>query len=40
MSIVDRIREAFERHEIQRVKIGGFDVDGILRGKYISLEKF
>ena len=25
---------------IEKVKIGGFDVDGILRGKYVSLDKF
>jgi glutamine synthetase len=25
---------------VQQVKLGGFDIDGILRGKYISLEKF
>ena len=37
---VAQIREAFERDEIRRVKVGGFDVDGILRGKHISLEKF
>ncbi len=26
--------------KIDKVKIGGFDVDGVLRGKYVSLEKF
>jgi glutamine synthetase len=25
---------------IKRVKVGGFDLDGVLRGKYISTEKF
>lgn len=25
---------------IRRVKLGGFDIDGILRGKYVSLDKF
>jgi glutamine synthetase len=25
---------------VERVKIGGFDVDGVLRGKYVSLDKF
>jgi glutamine synthetase len=25
---------------IKKVKVGGFDVDGVLRGKYVSLEKF
>lgn len=34
------VREAFERRGIKRVKVGGFDVDGVLRGKYISLDKF
>lgn len=27
-------------HEIRKVKVGGFDVDGVLRGKYVSLDKF
>lgn len=35
-----RLRKAFEEHKIKRVKIGGFDIDGVLRGKYIALEKF
>ncbi len=34
------LKEAFEKHGIRRVKVGGFDVDGILRGKYVSLDKF
>ena len=34
------IREAFEKRGIRRVKVGGFDVDGILRGKYVALDKF
>lgn len=37
---LDEIREAFARHDIKRVKVGGFDVDGVLRGKYIALDKF
>jgi glutamine synthetase len=28
-----------EARGIQRAKIGGFDVDGVLRGKYVSLDK-
>lgn len=28
-----------EREGITRAKIGGFDVDGVLRGKYVSLDK-
>ena len=35
-----QLREIFEARGIRRVKVGGFDVDGILRGKYLSLEKF
>jgi glutamine synthetase len=30
----------FEKHGIRRVKLGCFDTDCTLRGKYISLEKF
>jgi glutamine synthetase len=36
----DEIKQLFATHNIQKVKLGGFDVDGVLRGKYISLEKF
>jgi len=36
----DGIRKAFEERGIRKVKVGGFDVDGILRGKYIDLRKF
>ena len=39
MDLVE-LRAAFERHGIRRVKVGGFDIDGVLRGKYVSLEKF
>jgi glutamine synthetase len=34
------LKEAFAAHGIGRVKIGGFDVDGVLRGKYVSVDKF
>jgi glutamine synthetase len=34
------MKELFERHNIQRVKLGCVDLDGTLRGKYVSLEKF
>jgi glutamine synthetase len=30
----------FTEHQISRIKVGGFDIDGVLRGKYISREKF
>jgi glutamine synthetase len=34
------LKEAFQKHDIRHVKVGGFDVDGILRGKYVALDKF
>ena len=38
--MTEELRRAFEERGIRKVKVGGFDVDGVLRGKYISLEKF
>ncbi len=35
----EELRRDFEKRGIRKVKVGGFDVDGLLRGKYISLEK-
>ncbi len=37
---VDALRRAFEANHIRRVRVGGFDIDGLLRGKYMSLDKF
>lgn len=37
---IEHLREEFRKHGIRRVKLGGFDVDGVLRGKYVSLDKF
>lgn len=34
------LKKTFVERGIRKVKVGGFDVDGILRGKLISLEKF
>jgi glutamine synthetase len=34
------IQDLLAQHNITKVKVGGFDIDGILRGKYISPEKF
>ncbi len=34
------LRAAFAERNIKQVKIGGFDVDGVLRGKYVSPDKF
>jgi glutamine synthetase len=35
-----QLRELFKEHGIKKVKVGGVDIDGVLRGKYVSLEKF
>jgi glutamine synthetase len=37
---ISELRQAFEERGIRKVKVGGFDVDGILRGKYVALDKF
>src|SRR5438105_13120893 len=37
---LERLREEFRNQGIRKVKLGGFDVDGVLRGKYVSLDKF
>jgi len=37
---IEQLREEFRKHGIRKVKLGGFDVDGVLRGKYVSLDKF
>jgi len=34
------IKKDFQARGIKHVKVGGFDIDGVLRGKYVSLEKF
>jgi hypothetical protein len=34
------LRNRFEAQGIKRVKVGGFDIDGVLRGKYLALDKF
>ena len=36
----EELRRDFNEKGVKKVKVGGFDVDGVLRGKYISLEKF
>ena len=37
---LDQLREEFESRGVKRVKLGGFDIDGVLRGKYVALDKF
>jgi glutamine synthetase len=36
---LDRLDAWLEEKKIAKAKIGGFDVDGVWRGKYVSLEK-
>jgi hypothetical protein len=38
--VFEELRRLFEERRIQRVKLGAFDIDCTLRGKYISLDKF
>ncbi len=37
---IAELRREFGRRGIRQVKLGGFDVDGVFRGKYLSLDKF
>lgn len=37
---IGQLKKTFEQRGIRRIKIGGFDLDGLLRGKYVSFEKF
>ncbi|HSP79050.1 MAG TPA: glutamine synthetase family protein [Myxococcaceae bacterium] len=36
----DTLRRWFDQKGVRKVKLGGVDVDGVWRGKYVSLEKF
>ena len=36
----EELRREFKEKGIRKVKVGGFDIDGVLRGKYISPDKF
>lgn len=37
---MEQIVTFLEQHGIRKVKLAGADLDGVLRGKYVSLEKF
>jgi len=37
---LELLRDEFRKANVRKVKIGGFDIDGVLRGKYVSLDKF
>ena len=36
---LERLQRWLEEKQVAKAKIGGFDVDGVWRGKYVSLEK-
>ncbi|HIG41866.1 MAG: glutamine synthetase [bacterium] len=40
MSLADDLIKQYENEGIRRIKLGVTDIDGVVRGKYISLEKF
>src|SRR5579872_7047380 len=40
MMTLEEIRQKLDKNEIRRIKLGAFDIDSTLRGKYISTEKF
>jgi glutamine synthetase len=37
---LNSVERLLAEHNITTIKVGGFDIDGVLRGKYISREKF
>jgi len=37
---IDEAKALIEQRQIKHIKIGLSDIDGVLRGKYISREKF
>ena len=37
---INQIKVHLESDKIQKIKLAGFDIDGVMRGKYISLDNF
>ncbi|RYZ35501.1 MAG: glutamine synthetase, partial [Myxococcaceae bacterium] len=37
---MDSLRRWMDEKGVRKVKLGAIDVDGVFRGKYVSLEKF
>jgi hypothetical protein len=31
-----QIKQVFRKHRIDKVEVGGFDIDGVLRDKYVE----
>ena len=40
MTVADELIDQYRSEKITRVKLGVTDIDGVIRGKYISLDKF
>jgi glutamine synthetase len=40
MSAAKKLVKQFSKENVERIKIGFTDIDGVMRGKYISLDKF
>ena len=40
LNSVEELVAQYRSEEIRRVKLGVTDIDGVLRGKYVSMEKF
>lgn len=40
MNTPDAVLARLSQQGVRRIKLGGTDIDGVLRGKYISIEKF
>ena len=37
---LEEVRKLLDQNEVKRIKVGAYDIDGALRGKYVSKEKF
>jgi glutamine synthetase len=37
---LEEVRKLLDQNEVKRIKVGAYDIDGTLRGKYVSSEKF
>jgi glutamine synthetase len=37
---LEEVRKLLDQNEVKRIKLGAYDIDGTLRGKYVSSEKF
>ena len=40
ISNAQELKDLIERRSLSHIKVGVFDIDGIMRGKYMSREKF